>query len=773
MRSHLYTTFQFLLFFLLTQNSSAQGFLNGDFENNSGFCIINGDNAYITANVSDVTAYGLGNEIDLMDNGCGYGTSYNGTYFLCLANSSGNSPDACTMMLDVPLDSGNTYTVCYYDRGWDQFGCCPPGIPIEVGVSASANSQGTIVYTSPVPTTNVWSERVFSFVAPGNGQYISFQAQDNNMRWTHIDFIQLNACCAPTTLNFTVVDATCNQNNGSASVTPSGAIPPYLFSWNTPAGDTTQSVSALAPGTYTVTVTDSLGCITIDSITIANVNLLNLAINPPAPILCFGDSVTLIASGAATYLWSPATGLNTTNDSIVIASPSSTTTYTLTGSVSNCVDSITVTVTVQPLPLSTFSVVPASVCEGEDVTITYTGASSSLATYNWDFDGGIITSGSGQGPFVVHWTSGATYTLSLTVTENGCTSPVTQEPVTIYAPPDPSFTFAPPEICAGKMVQVAYTGNASASAIYNWSFGSGSILSGTGQGPYILQYNLPGQEVVMLTVTENGCTSSRNDTLQIDSLPLAAFVVSDTTGCDALFVQFINLSVGGTSYEWDFGDGTSDISANPAKTYGVGSYTIRLIVTNADGCKDTLTIPNYINVYQTPTAQFSVSPAANIPLFLKDATFQFFNSSQNASGFWWDFGDSTFSDASDPLHQYTSTGNYTVILFAYDGSCVDSASLSFLMVDHNPGYFIPSAFTPNGDGINDLFHVLGFQIESVHINIFNRWGEKIFESSGIDKGWDGTYKGSSVEIGTYVYLVHIVFITGEKGTATGNVILIR
>lgn len=766
--------FALIIFLCFAERSSAQNFLNGDFENNSGSCIVNGSNAQINANVSDVTAYGLGNEIDLMDNGCGYGTAYNGNYFLCLANSSGSSPDAITLTLDVPLVSGTTYTICYYDRGWDQFGCCPPGVPIEVGVSSSPTSQGTIVYTSPVPTNNTWSQRVFSFVAPvSGGQYISFQAQNNNTRWTHIDFIQMNACCAPSTLNFTVVNPTCGQSNGSVSVTPAGAIPPFLFSWNTPAGDTTQTVTGLAPGTYTVTVTDSLGCITIDSVTITNVNLLNLAVNPSAPTICFGDSVTLTASGGATYSWNPTAGLNTANDSVVIASPSSTTTYTLTGSVSACIDSITVTVTVQPLPLSTFSVVPASACQGEDVTITYTGGSSPLAIYNWNFDSGIITSGTGQGPYEVHWNTGATYTISLTVSENGCTSLVMQQPVTIYAPPDPSFIIAPQEICATKMVQVSYMGNASASAIYNWSFGTGSILQGSGEGPYVIQYNSAGQEVVMLTVTDHGCPSSQNDTLQVDPVPFASFVASDTIGCDSLFVQFTNLSAGATSYQWNFGDGTSDTASNPAKTYGIGSYTVWLIVTNSYGCKDTLTIPNYIRVYQTPMAQFSVNPAANVPLFLKDANFQFSNSSLNASDFWWDFGDSTFSAETDPSHQYTSTGNYTVTLFAYDGSCFDSVSLSFLMVDYNPSYFIPNAFSPNGDGINDFFNVLGFQIQSVQINIFNRWGELIFESSGIDQGWDGTYKGKSVEIGAYVYLVQIVYITGEKATATGDVILIR
>src|ERR1043165_10127431 len=100
MRTFLQLTFALIIFFFLPQKSFAQNFLNGDFEINSGSCIINGSNATITANLSNSNAYGVGQEIDLMNNGCGYGTAYSGNYFLCLANSSGTSPDAITLTFD-------------------------------------------------------------------------------------------------------------------------------------------------------------------------------------------------------------------------------------------------------------------------------------------------------------------------------------------------------------------------------------------------------------------------------------------------------------------------------------------------------------------------------------------------------------------------------------------------------------------------------------------------------------------------------------------------
>jgi hypothetical protein len=97
-------------------------------------CIINGENATITASLPSVTAYGCGNEIDIMNNSCGYGTAVSGEYFLCLADGDGTCPDGCTLKLSEELVQGNTYTISYFDRGWDENGCCPPGVPLEVGV---------------------------------------------------------------------------------------------------------------------------------------------------------------------------------------------------------------------------------------------------------------------------------------------------------------------------------------------------------------------------------------------------------------------------------------------------------------------------------------------------------------------------------------------------------------------------------------------------------------------------------------------------------------
>ncbi len=192
-------------------NSGVLRLINGSFEFNSGRCILNGPNSYITANVLATTAYGCGGEIDLINNSCGYGTALSGNYFLALSgHGQATCGDACTLQLTQNLVAGNTYTISYFDRGWDKNGCCPPGVALEVGISTNATSQGTIVYTSPVPVINTWSQRIYSFRAPSNGKYISFQTKDYSGRWTHIDSVTISGteCPPPNSLNVQTLDAT-------------------------------------------------------------------------------------------------------------------------------------------------------------------------------------------------------------------------------------------------------------------------------------------------------------------------------------------------------------------------------------------------------------------------------------------------------------------------------------------------------------------------------------------------------------------------------------
>lgn len=173
--------------FLMASALAQPTFLNGGFETNtSSSCNYNISNATFNSLMANTVAYGMDQELDIMDF-CFYGTPHSGNWLVSLANGDGaaGTGDAFTMQLSAPLVAGTSYTLSYWDRGFNVSGCCPPGGRLQIGLSTVAGATGTVIYTSPFPTTNVWNNRVFTFSAPNNGQFISVMILDT--RWTHVD----------------------------------------------------------------------------------------------------------------------------------------------------------------------------------------------------------------------------------------------------------------------------------------------------------------------------------------------------------------------------------------------------------------------------------------------------------------------------------------------------------------------------------------------------------------------------------------------------------
>lgn len=187
----------------------SQAFLNGSFETNTAAaCDYNMTNASFTTKMANTTAYGLGGELDIMQTTCPYGPSQSGTWFAALASPSGNT-DAFTMRLSAPLVMGLTYTLSFWDKG--DIACCPPGMPVIIGVSTVAGAAGTVVYTGPTPTTGTWNQRCFSFVAPNNGQHISVSTTGPT-RWSHVDNFVLNGSCTVLPIELIFFKALCRDN---------------------------------------------------------------------------------------------------------------------------------------------------------------------------------------------------------------------------------------------------------------------------------------------------------------------------------------------------------------------------------------------------------------------------------------------------------------------------------------------------------------------------------------------------------------------------------
>jgi gliding motility-associated-like protein len=179
---------------------------------------------------------------------------------------------------------------------------------------------------------------------------------------------------------------------------------------------------------------------------------------------------------------------------------------------------------------------------------------------------------------------------------------------------------------------------------------------------------------------------------------------------------------------------------------------------------------NLIDVKVTPTAEFNIRP--NEVISMLDPTIRLENLSSNALNYSWNFGDSVTVNAPNPTHRYEEAGTYSVHLIANNGICSDEA---FADVRIEPETFIyaPSAFTPNGDGNNDIFLVEGIGILDYKMYIVDRWGQEMFHSANMTYGWDGTFTGREADMGVYAYRIEIINALGENHKVMGHVTLIR
>lgn len=222
---------------------------------------------------------------------------------------------------------------------------------------------------------------------------------------------------------------------------------------------------------------------------------------------------------------------------------------------------------------------------------------------------------------------------------------------------------------------VHFTNTSTGATSYYWDLGNGTTSTLTDpSGSYISA----GTYTCTLTAYSGGSSSTRTMVITVYPSPTVSFFCTDTAVCPGEPTSFVSTSILGTSgagtYFWSFGDGATSTLASPSHTYATsGSYNVTLIVTNSSGCSSTLTLPAYVRVYTPPSASFSVSGAYAFCRVPARADFVNFSSGSGTLTYAWDFGDGSTSTATNPTHDYTATGTYTVKLIVTDANgCVDS-----------------------------------------------------------------------------------------------------
>ncbi|NRF41230.1 PKD domain-containing protein [Pedobacter foliorum] len=471
------------------------------------------------------------------------------------------------------------------------------------------------------------------------------------------------------------------------------------------------------------------------------------------------------------------------------------TTYVTTLTVTSpCGTSVfTSSVFVKAQPISVFSPDKTVGCSPMKVTFSNTSPGGTN-TYYYDFGDGTFLTKTDKLPVEHVYVTGSikNYTVKMRA-ENECGSQESSYTIQVSANtvlPELVVNSTEKVGCAPFLVN--FYNNSKGANLFKYDFGDGGSRV-TRSAPEVVQYTFknPGTYTVVLTAS-NGCSdTTTTETITVLEQPIIGFTADKTIGCPGLEVKFSNLTTGGISYVWDFGDGTTSTEFEPTHVYdgALSSYAVTLTATNSLNCSNTLTQSDYIKITQPPIAQFSVDPG--VVISIPSYTFNFIDESTNNPTQWlWDFGDGITSIDKNPKHTYPDTGLYKVTLKVINQSGCFTTSIKEVRITGVPGYlFVPNSFIPGSES-NELrqFKAKGSGIKSWRMSVFNKWGQLVWETTKLEdghplEGWDGRYRNSELPQSVYYWKIDVEFINGSqwKGMTydnsvpkrTGPVYLIR
>lgn len=538
----------------------------------------------------------------------------------------------------------------------------------------------------------------------------------------------------------------CNGDTVKLSSSTAGT---YLWS----NGATTASINVTGAGVYSLTVTNAQGCTgQAAPVSVTMLQSPNATITPEntSPV-CQGDSLQLSTGNATSFLWS-----NGSTAQVMFATAPGNYTVIVTNGAGCSAISLPQAVTFYPTTNS--SITPSGtvyIVQGGNATLT----ANSGTGYEWST--GAITQS-------ITVTQAGTYLVTVT-DQNGCPSTTATSQVSTINSSNMVSANGPTIFCEGDSVvltSIFNTGN-------QW-FKNGIVIAGATQKKYTAKQS--GFYMVRYTPTSGAPLYSDSTEVELKTVPTSVNAIPDST-CIGTTAELSVQPQSGITYKWYaaasggnvLGTGLSFTTPTLLQTK---SYFVELV--NSFGCSGANRFEVVASVLPQPSAMFSNSTAA-----LSGSGYEvaFTNTSQSGTVYFWDFGDSgspgNNSSDPNPTHTYSQPGDYSVMLVVTNNfGCSDTIS-KIVSVVLNNNLFIPTGFTPNNDGNNDLFRVRGNNIRSSEIHIYNQWGERIWFSAKETIGWDGTINGGTVQNGTYAYVIEVTFDNGSTEKLRGNISVIR
>lgn len=658
----------------------------------------------------------------------------------------------------------------YYVEGVGDNGCTSidsiyidylpdPTISVNSATICSGDSIVLIAQTDQPGGVYTWSSGL------GNDSLVTV-SPNSNLYYT-VDYEGSNGCPSNTAISTIDVlptpvasisgdDVICSTQmttlNGSAS-SPGGT-----YQW-LPTNETTETIDVgpMVDTDYGLIYTLN-GC---PSDTV--IHSIQVIITPSITVddesICEGDIGTLTAvpsESGGSYNWIPG---NYTTSSISVSSDETIVfdvTYTLNGCTS-VVESAQLIINEIP----TITMDDIGLCSG-DVGVLNAIPSSPGGTFSWN---GFSETGSSLevSPDIT-----SSYTVSYEL--NDCfSSPVSAN---VIVTDQPTISVADVGVCIGETISITAVPSVPG-GLMTWNpggFNTETIsITPTESIQYTVDYDLNGcfaeTETVMVTV---------------DTVPLVTFDVSSTSGCAPLNVVLTNTTENAFDCVWDIG-GTSSVYECSDFSFNFieeGCYDITLSMGTPNGCTSTTTMENIICVLPNPNVSFGVTTNQ---ISVGSSEVGFTNTSSNAVDFTWDYGDGLVDSLvyNPGMHEFDIDDEefFPVTLYGVsDEGCLDSAQV-IIFVDQQAVVFAPNSFTPDNDGLNDSWfptYSPSISEEGFEVQIFNRWGELIFDAVDFSNTWDGTFKGSQCQVGTYTYRIsYKLQYSEEREVVIGHISLIR
>jgi gliding motility-associated-like protein len=621
----------------------------------------------------------------------------------------------------------------------------------QTNVSCFGGNNGAATVTASGgtgPYTYTWTPGALSGATQSNltaGTYTVNVTDFNNCPGSTT--VTITQPATALTVSASSVAATCGSNNGSATANASGGTGTITYSWS-PGGGTTPTISNLSSETYAVTVTDANGCTATANTSVGSAGGPTLTLSNSSNVSCNGlsdGSATVAGSGGTgtlTYNWMPGNLSGATQNALSAA------TYTVTVTdVSGCSNTLTVTISEPPALVAGAGTISAANCGAADgsASVTASGGTGTL-TYTWTPNVSTTASATniaaGSYSVVVADANGCSQTVNLVVPSiGGPTVTVTDvEGVSCLGDND------------GTATAVATGGNPP--FIYQWTPTGGANATATG---------LSAGNYSVLVTDDLGCIGTADVTISSPAAISVTGIVTDA-GCGTSDGQIAANASGGTgtfTYLWTpGGQTTSTITGLAGGNYSVtatdanGCTATENYVVNVSGELDITVIPEFATINQGETVQIVASGATTYS--------------------WTPTNGLSCTDCPNPIASPSLTTTY--IVTGTDGSgCTGTATVTIFVTQVCGELFIPTVFSPNENGpsINNTLCVMGNCISELNYAVFNRWGEKVFETTDPEACWDGTYKGQPVNSGVYAYKIYAKLFDNTVIEESGNLTVVR